>query len=385
MIVKYFLRENFTYWFYALFLLIMAAEIYIYMKVTYVDPETKEMIVMLVFSLITIYTLIMVVIQLISCLIFWIRFRKLTSVQIEQLNEAARNSKKTGRILQSEEVLIYYGQFIKNIILKDGISELKKYKDSSLMHVKGGSISIDTNIILVKRKSGRDISLNCPIKVLEGYKGELPWSCIITTLWLGMSLFIMYGYPHIMNLFINEDDIVDRILFYAGYEWVFWLIASVLSVFLWFYPRYLKNKYIKDKEYLSNKIRMTTLWFYALVVMFAGLIFGEKYDNSNLAREDLKLYRNGIYEEKIGEVYDISEIDSNSTGISYDAGTKYMFIYMDGEKIPYKVVYCKMDERGTIIDDFVYVGENDDFQCEQKIRIVYLKNTKIIQRYDRMK
>lgn len=368
---KYFIREKITYWFYCLFPLIFTAEIYIYASVTTVTPDIMEMIDILIVQLSFMASGIMLIVQLCSCLIFFIRMCRLTSGQRQGLREAAHNSKKTGNILQSDEVLVYYGMFSKNIILKNQIVSIERYTESNFRHVRGGSISSKMDYIIIKRKSGRDIALMCPMKVLDGYAGELPWTYMIVVVWFGVALAIMALYPVLMKFFYNENDLIEKILFIAGYDWLFWLISVVIIVSLWFLAFYLKKKYIDEESYKGMVMKMTKFWFIACIVMFAGLFFEEKFEQSNLARKDLSLYRKNQYEQI--QIH-INSVDENSWT---ECGTRYMYEYMDAEQIDYGVLYGRLDERGLYSEAFLLIG-NKDVDLE-KICIVHcLENTNIV-------
>lgn len=287
------------------------------------------------------------------------------------VRNAACNSKKTGRILQSEEVLIYYGMFSKKILFRSEITSMQRAVDKDFRRVRGGSIASESDYIRVTLKSGKKADLMCNIKVLDGYQGELPWDSIGAVVLLGVAVLIMGSYPLLMNCIVGKEDVIKRILFFAGYDWLFWLVSAVfIAVFAICLFR-MRKKYL-DESYKGLVVKSPML-FYAviIVIMFAGIVFRDKYDESQLARADLKAYMQGQYEQKITYMRDVEE------GHFSSCANDYIYHYMDVNQIAYVCPEC-MEDGNRWEEYFLLINLQEWPKLEQTYRLYYLENTKII-------
>ena len=375
---KYFRREKFTYWFLAFLAVILVTELWLYFVGTNkLDSEIKEMFVYLLWPLSLLTSGILLLVQSISCLLYFVRWCRLTPEQKKGIRDAAYNSKKTGRILQSEEVLIYYGMFFKKILLRRDIVSMQRVANTSKTYVRGGSIVSKSDYILVRLNSGKKTDLTCNIKVLDGYKGELPWNGMAAVLLLGVAVLIMGLYPFLIECFMGKMDMIEKSLFYAGYDWAFWLAAVVIiAVFgIWLY--HVKERY-NDESY-KGAITKSPLPFFVVIILFlfCGIFFRDKYEDSEMARADLKAYTQGQYEQKILLMRDKED------AVMWACGSDNIQNYLDAKQIPYICLTCLED--GEFWEEyFLLINSENQPEIEQTYCLYYLENTKIILRYEKV-
>lgn len=372
---KYFRREKFTYWFRTFLPVILVAEFWLYFVGTHkLYGEMIDVFGYLLWPLSLMTSGVLSLIQIVSCLIYLIRWCKLTSEQKMNIRDVAGNSKKTGKILQSEEVLIYYGMFSKKVLLRSDITSMQRNANTSTTHVRGGSIVTVSDYILVRLKSGKKVDMMCNIKVLDGYEGELPWNSIGAVVLLGVAVLIMGLYPLLIKCFMGEKDVIERILFYAGYDWIFWLIAIVLVFIFGIFLFCIKKKYV-DESY-KGVVSKSVLPFYIIiaVILFSGIFWRDKYEDSQEARADLEAYMQGKYEQKI--VY----IREDGEARTWTCGNDNIYNYLDTQQIPYVCVEGVEDDSSSK-NYFLLIGLEDELKTEQAYCLYYLENTKIIVRF----
>lgn len=375
---KYFRREKFTYWFLTFLAVILVTELWFYFVGTNkLYGEIKEVFNYLLWPLSLMTSGILFLVQSISCLIYLVRWCKLTPEQKQAVRDAADNAKKTGRILQSEEVLIYYGMFSKKILLRKDIVSMERVTNTSKTYVRGGSVVSKSDYILVRLKSGKKTDLTCSIKVLDGYQGELPWNGMAAVVLLGVAVLVMGIYPFLIDCFMGKRDIVERALFYAGYDWAFWLAAVVvIAVFgIWLYR--VKERY-NDESYKGAVTKSPLLfWTVIIFLLFCSIFFRDKYEDSELARADLKAYTRGQYEQKILLIRNQEEAEM------WGCGSNNIQNYLDTKQTAYTCLKCLED--GEFWEEYFLLIDSEDVpEIEQTYRLYYLENTKIILRYEKV-
>ena len=154
----YYRNEKFAYWFpgFAPFLQVLEMEFY---ARTTQKPASgiwevyDELLEPLLLSIGCVMLGAQILIQIISSIYFFCKIRKLSEEQKEGLRHAARHSVKTGKILQTEEVLVYYGMVYKDVLLKSDIKKMRPYKDREQTYIRGGSVISESNWIRVELKS----------------------------------------------------------------------------------------------------------------------------------------------------------------------------------------------------------------------------------------
>lgn len=375
---KYFRKETFTYWFLALLPVILVTELWLYFVGTNkLYGEASECFAYFLWPLSLMASGVLIFIQLVSVSIYFVRWCRLTSEQKKGLRDAACNAKKTGRILQSEEVLLYYGMFSKKVLFKREITSMERFREQDFRRVRGGSISTESDFIRVSFKSGKKADLICNKKVLDGYQGEIPWNSIGAVVLLGVAELVMGFYPLLMNCFVSKKDLITRILFFAGYEWVFWLISAFLIAVFTVYLYHLKKKYL-DESY-RGIISKSALPIYLafLVLLFSGIVFRDKYDESQLARADLKAYTQGQYEKQVTYMRKLYYEPI------WTCGTDYIYHYLETEQISYVCPEC-IEDGSRYDEDFMLVGFEESPELDQTYCLYYLENTRIIVSFEKV-
>ncbi len=368
----YFRREKFTYWFLSFLPVILVTELWLYFAGTHkFYGEITDIFYYLLLPLSLLTSGVLILVQLISYWIYLVRWCRLTSEQKMVIRDVACNCQKTGKILQSEEVLIYYGMFSKKVLSRKDILSMQRTVNTSTSHVRGGTIVTVSDYIRVTLKSGKKADLMCNIKVLDGYQGELPWNSIGVVVLLGVAELIMGVYPRLIDFFLGEKDVIEKTLFYAGYDWAFWLVAIILITILGIFMVCLKKKFV-DESYKGTVTKSPGMFYMALILLlFLGLFFRDKYEDSQLARADLKAYVQGQYEQKT--MYIQKEEESQMWG----CGSDYMHNYLDAQQIPYACLECFED--GCRWEEFfLLIDPKSKTETEQTYCLYYLENTKIV-------
>ena len=304
---KYFRRETFTYCFLVLLPLILVTELWLYCWGKHkLYGEILDIFCILLWPLAFSISTILALIQMISCFIYLAQWRKLTSEQRTRLGETAQSQKKTGRILQSEDVILYYGMFSKKVLLKYDVVSMQSNKTTNHVHVRRGSIDFEIDSILVRLKSGKSVELMCNINVMDGYDGELPWKSIGTVVLFGASLLIMKFYPILIRCFMKRNNMFESILLYIKYDWVFWSISAVLITAFGILLLRIKKKYVSEVD--KGVVMKPSLFLCLLpfLVIFCYFMIDSRYDDSVLAKSDLKSYWEGEYEETIVNIQEVS-------------------------------------------------------------------------------
>ena len=369
---SYFRREKFTYWFLSFLPVILVAELWLYFAGTHkFYGEITDVFYYLLLPLSLLTSGVLILVQLISYWIYLVRWCRLTSEQKMVIRDVACNCQKTGKILQSEEVLIYYGMFSKKVLFRKDILSMQRTVNTSTSHVRGGTIVTVSDYIRVTLKSAKKADLMCNIKVLDGYQGELPWNSIGVVVLLGVAELIMGVYPRLIDFFLGEKDVIEKTLFYAGYDWAFWLVAIILITILGIFMVCLKKKFV-DESYKGTVTKSPGMFYMALILLlFLGLFFRDKYEDSQLARADLKAYVQGQHEQKT--IYIQKEEESQMWG----CGSDYMHNYLDTKQIPYACLEC-FEDSCRWEEFFLLIDPKNEPETEKTYCLYYLENTKIV-------
>ena len=373
---KYFRREIFTYWFLVLLPLILVTELWLYFWETHkLYGEILEIFCILLWPISFSISATLALIQMISCYILFFRCRKLSSEQRTGLRDAARSQKKTGRILQSEEVILYYGMFSKKVLLKCDIVSMRSNKTTNHVHVRGGAFDLEFNSIVFQLKSGRSVEFLCNNKIMDGYEGELPWKSIRTVVLLGVALLVMGCYPLLIKMLCVEKNIIESVLFYIKYDWIFCSVSVVFIVAFGIYLLWIKKKCLNagDKRGITTSPSLL-LWIVPILVLFCYIIIYDKYEASKLASADLESYREGDYEETIVHIQEVSEkvMQTEEDNIRY-----YVNKYLDSQWVPYICIACE-EEVGAFENFYFLIGDKSKCKEGQTYCIRYLESTKII-------
>lgn len=378
---NYFRRENFTYWFLVLLPLMLVTELWLYSWATHkMYGEIVELFYILLWPVAFSISATLGLIQMISCFIYFLRCRKLTSEQKNGLWNAAQSQKKTGRILQSEDVILYYGMFSKKVLLKRDIVSMRSNKTVSHVHGRGANFEI--NSIVFQLKSGRNVEFMCNSKVMDGYEGELPWKSIGTVVILGVALLVMGGYPFLIRCLVKRKNAIESILFYIKYDWISYSVSVVFIVAFGIFVLCIKKKCLNegDKRGVTTSPSLLSC-IVPILVVFCYIIICDKYEDSKLASADLESYREGQYEETIVHIQEVSEkvMQTCEDDISY-----YVYKYLDSQWVPYICIACE-EEVGSFEDYYFLVEDKNKCKVGQTYRIRYLESTKIIVKFEKMK
>ena len=89
---------------------------------------------------------------------------------------------------------------------------------------------------------------------------------------LGVAELIMGVYPRLIDFFLGEKDVIEKTLFYAGYDWAFWLVAIILITILGIFMVCLKKKTVM----LAAPVAVTSSmpFIMMMVVGLGGLCAG---------------------------------------------------------------------------------------------------------------
>lgn len=362
---KYYRNETFTYWFFSFMPLVILAETVVYMWAVGTKAEDGEFVIYFLAPILGMTSAVLILIQVMSQIIFVLRLLKLNSEQKANVRKEAESGLKRGRLLKTDDVLIYYGMFSKKVLLMSDILDWYPNAGTSSFYApRAGTITMNWDCINVKMRNGRTKELNCSMACFGGAPGELPVNSLIAVILLGLAFFIMWVYPKIMGWFAGTDPI-ERMLYYAGYDAFFWLLAVLLIAVIGVTSYYLRYRFL-DSSYDMTLARKILGAFALFVLLFLWLIFQMKYDEADLAREDLKAYKAGALAVMEQESYGIRENtnDGNGWGLyghMARLGIKSNVLeFWSGSVLLIDGTVEKMPESGKIY------------------RVYYLENTKIL-------
>ena len=238
----------------------------------------------------------------------------------------------------------------------------------------------ESNWIRVELKSKKNIDLLCSMRVLDGYKGELPWKTLVTVILFGLFLLFLVLYPVVMGLFYPKGDEIEKVLFYAGYEWLFWLVGVISIVIVGVKLIARAKKRAMDDIYKGVVIKAPMIWFVLIGFIIAGGCFWNLFSDSWLGRKDLKLYRKEQYEE-----IEIQCEDAFKNMYSY--GNDYLKAYLEEREMDGGCVLGTVDcgERYKQEYYFCYIGNLDDWERGKTYRVQYLENTGIVVGFEEVK
>ncbi len=362
---KYYRKETFTYWFFSLMPIVILAETVAYMWAAGTKAEEWEFVIYFLAPIMGMTGAVLILIQVVSQIIFAIRLSKFNSEQKDNVRKEAESGLKRGRLLKTDDVLIYYGMFSKKVLLMSDILDWYPNAGSSSFYApRAGTITMNWDCINVKMRNGRTKELNCSMACFGGAPGELPVNSLIAVILLGLAFFIMWVYPKVMGIFAGNNP-TERLLYYAGYDVFYWLFAVLLIVVIGVAAYYLRYRFL-DSGYDMTMVRKILGAFAILVLLFLWLVFQMKNDEADLARADLKAYRAGEFAMAEKESYGVSENtnDGNGWGLyghMARLGVKSNILeFWSGSMLIIDGTVEKMPESGKMY------------------RVYYLENTKIL-------
>lgn len=368
---NYYRNEKITYWFFSLLPIILVLMLAAYMQATgAIDGEGGDFLSGFFAPLAVGTGAILVALQLVSLVLFQIQLGKLTPQQKQHIRENAKVTLKCGKIYQDEEVLVYYGMFSKQVHLqKDILGLFPNHETTSYYIPRAGTVVMKYDLIDVRFMSGKKGCFWCPIESLKGRPGELPYNTMIAVGLVGMFMVLMAGYPLMFDAICGED-VVRRILIYTGYDVVCWTSVVIFMLILTVVAYILRYKYLPVLYDMYN-VKKILFYFILVFLLFLGIVFRQKNDESAMARADYQLYVQGEYEQVVGYSRDFWEIahDNNGWGMigwAYRLGVPFGYLDVDGD--PYL-------ENGVLLGS-EYTAE--DFKESKEVIVHYLPNSKTI-------
>ena len=368
---NYYRNEKITYWFFSLLPIILVLMLAAYMQATSVIDGAGGDFLWCFFAPLAVGTgAILVALQFESQVLFQIQLEKLTPQQKQHIRENVKATLKCGRIYQDEEVLVYYGMFSKQVHLQKDIFGLFPNHETMSRYIpRAGTVVMKYDLIDVRFISGQKRCFWCPVESLKGRPGELPYNTMIAVGLVGMFMALMAWYPRMFDAICGED-VVRKILIYTGYDVVCWSSVVIFMLILTVVAYILRYKYLPVLYDMYN-VKQILFYLILTVLLFVGIVFRQKNDESTMARADYQLYVQGEYEQVTGYSRDFYEIthDNNGWGMigwAYRLGVPFGYLDVDGE--PYL-------ENGVLLGS-EYTAE--DFIESKEVMVYYLPNSKII-------
>lgn len=361
---KYYRNETFTYWFFSLMPLVILLETVVYMWAVGASREEWEFIIYFLMPILGLTSAILILIQILSQIMFAVKLTRLNRKQKEHVRHEADTGIKCGRLLKTDDVLIYYGMFSKKVLLMSDILDWYPNTGTSSFYApRAGTITMNWDCINVKMRNGKTKELNCSMACFGGAPGELPVNSLIAVILLGVAFLIMGLYPKLMDCFVGSNPI-ERLLFHAGYDAFFWLVAVVLIIILGITAYYLRYKVIYSNYDMAMFIKPLIV-FGILVILFLKIFFDMKNDESDLARADLKAYRAGEYAVVECESWELREHTNDGNGWG---------LYGHKSRLNVKCTVWEFQNDSVLIID----GSVEKMpEIGKQYRIYYLKNTGI--------
>lgn len=365
---KYYRNERITYWFFSFLPWILLLQLWGYMAVAQADnPEAWEFLNYFFLPLAGGAGAILILVQSLSHLLFAFRLRKLSKEQRAGVKQAAATGFKMGKLLKTDDVLIYYGMFSKQVLWMCDIVDWYPNSGTYQNYVpRGGRVVLHYDTINVRMKSGKVKNLNCSMQCFGGQEGELPWNTTIMVFLLGVAYLLFALYPRLMDVIAGED-MIRRLLFHTGYDVFFWVVCVVMIVLLGILLYYLKYRYVETNYDMRNAGQFV-IRFLVVVVLFLFIMLRQKNDESDIARADLKAYDQGIYAQMEGVGDELTEIYHNNNGFG-------LLAHID--KLGISAVWWSADwyEKSLVILE----GSGVEMPKQGKdYRIYYLENTRIV-------
>ena len=317
--------------------------------------------------------------------------------QINALDEKERAAFEkrpllVGPILINEKFLVEYRMFRKRIIPISNVLKAKYKEERYNGNSYKNQISFTTKNIVLTRIGEKQIVLKIPRifigtepeaivnsinnavhgkeirekmkDIYDEYDGDYPFYGIFLVILLGIIFLLNRIYVPFMNLFIDTENEVEVLLFRAGYERYFQIVAFVLVClyvilsFLWKY----KYMGIIFDSMLSNFV----MPFLLILMFFVNLSFADYGDISAAARKDFVNYQRGNFEYTKTELFG---------GDSYFIRERNYALENLTTELSLKL--SRFISRDTMIE-FMFLYNDSDIVKEHTYQIKYLKHTGLI-------
>lgn len=325
---------------------------------------------------------------------FWRQYSELTKEQKDSLKECG--IVKIWNVYLSTEVLVQYEMFKKQIILIDDIKSVHRKKGIRAIKAGASRISEEFDEMIITLKSNHSIVMNTSSEMIEAINAlltgkrvklisnekiqsidEKPIEGITALILVGSIVVFIGGYTRFMQLFIQTEQQIEKVLFLYGYESVFWLGAvcitgvCILCVFLW---------RAVEKRKKKHSTGMFTIWgvITVLLIMYVYVEYDNKYNEyTQAARADYELYMNGTCEHIVA-----NSIEENCN--PYEAWGDWE-VYEQIKELDVELGFIKITTNENIKNREAYLPElivlgNVDFTWDEgkEYKIDYLKNTGIV-------
>lgn len=383
---QYFKAEKYKYWFYCLLPVIFALELLFFLLSTALSPDNMTFILCLcVICILT--ALILAVIQQCSAKKYNKQLSELSEYQISEAEKTASLC-KMGNWMITEEIIIYYGMFLKKVILIEDVADTALLDGEIQLH----RMKVKSNHIEIIFKSGRKIQIKGPAlykgnesealfnminaglnkrcvskddtAIFKNYKMNPPFNGILACIMLGVILVLLIIKDTVKYSFFSYDDGIKSLLLNVGYDSLFNMAAVLIFTAFFIIMLVIKQKItVNDKsDFISKRV------FGAVIVLCCFFTFASLFlldDNESLARADYKAYINKEYTEKMTEL--------NKKG-GYDIGwIKDLNAKKTIEKYNMNVI-CLTDGK----EQYFLINKDISIKQNKKYKIRYLDKTHII-------